>query len=223
MRRFLGDRRVGRYVLTMAWANRATYWWVPLAAGIACSGCDASLPSGHAGTFAVQGTMTVNTCGPQAVVALSHLMFGAVLAYSRGRSTWSLPQTGVTVSGTWSDAPPEFRVSTSQYSTLRPGDRRYQLAACVIERFDVIDGTVSGLLPEANVTPLDSGVDVIPDGATLLPPDAGGATTFTATETIVYGAASGADCRDFIGAGQGQYLTLPCELVYAMDGVMITR
>jgi hypothetical protein len=63
----------------------------------------------------------------------------------------------------------------------------------------------------------DASIDLVADASAF--GDAGPAT-IAATETIVYGPAANADCRDSIGVGQGQFLTLPCQITYAMSGVM---
>jgi hypothetical protein len=203
----------------MAWVMRAIRWVGALGVVSLVAGCDPTPRQGHSGTFDVQATMMTNTCGSQ-VSGSSHLSFQAQLAYNNtGASTWTLPQTGASASGTWTAAPPSFRVTLDQYSMLRQGDARYQLAPCEIHRFDVIDGNVTGVLPDVNATMLDAGANMVMDGASMLVPDAG-PTTFAATETIEYGVVDGADCHDFLGVGQGQFLTLPCEITYAMNGTL---
>lgn len=166
--------------------------------------------------------MVQNTCGPQALSAAAHMTFQARLAYDRAVATWSLPASGASATGTWLDAPPTFRISTGSYLTLREALRSYGIAACVLYRFDQLEGTVSGALPDiSSMAALDGSatLDALDGTVALELPDAG-TTTFGATEGIVYGVADGADCRDKIGAAPGQFVTLPCQITYAMTGTM---
>ncbi len=195
---------------------------------IVLAGCgEPAPPHGHVGTFDVRANMMINSCGPQSVSIAAHLQYEARLGYDRGVATWELTQSRVSATGLWTEVPPSFRFTHESYSTLRAADSRYGLAACVMRRYDLIEGTLSGALRDLSLQPLDAaiseaGLDATAmDGGDLATGSDGGTTTFGATETIAYGVAEGADCRDFIGVGSGQFLTLPCQITYAMDGTMV--
>ncbi len=203
------------------------FWYALAVLALATSACDSMTPAphGHAATFGVDATLMQNTCGPQALTVASHMSFQARLAYDRAQATWSLVASGASASGEWIDAPPSFRISTSSYTMLRAADRRYGVAACVLYRFDQLEGNVSGLLPDLSVAAALDGSSVLDalDGTAALEPTDAGPTTFSATESIVYGVADGADCRDKIGAAPGQFIALPCQITYAMIGTAAPR
>jgi hypothetical protein len=178
------------------------------------------------GTFEVHALMMTNTCGPQAVSIPAALQYQARLGYNRGVASWELPQSRISATGSWTDVPPSFRFTNDTYRTVREAVPVYGLAACVMHRFDVIEGTLSGSLHDlaAEAAALDANpMDGLDATEQLVPDDAGtdaGPASIAATETIAYGPSAGSDCRDAIGVGQGQFLTLPCQITYAMNGVM---
>jgi hypothetical protein len=80
-----------------------------------------------------------------------------------------------------------------------------QTPGCTVDRLDAVQGTL------AWTGAGDAGASQAADhdaGATVM--------SFTAIETIAYGARPGNDCRTIIGVQPGQVLALPCSVTYRM-------
>ena len=160
------------------------------------------------GHFRVTATRQSATCGPQSNAYFSRAEFDVSLQLTgQGGLTWT-PAGSSPTRGLWNGAARAFRLSLEEDIVAWAPDRRREIVGCTLRRNDVIEGVVT--MDGAN----DGGV---PDGGSA---DAGAAQarSFTATETITYGVAAG-DCRPILGAAEGQYTQLPCEVTSAFNAV----
>lgn len=184
--------------------------------------------------FDVVETLVENTCGPQSVQVQPVVRYQVDLNVDQTRSRWRVVGTNADAAGSYDERTRAFEFASDSSQQLRAANQRYGIAACVMRRLDVIDGTLSGELPHGDAGLDEAGTDVVagidaaiddagePGDAAVDGGDAGPSVpaAFAATETIVYGPVSGADCRDFVGANDGQYLTLPCEQRYQVVGTL---
>jgi hypothetical protein len=171
--------------------------------------------------------LIADTCGPQAVPVLRSVVFHARIAVRGDEATWTVDESGASAVGGYVAATNGFRFGQDAQEVRRAYDRVTGRPACVLRRLDVIDGQLSGSLAIA----ADAGADganergddggaggdagAVSDAAT----DGGAAApSFTAVETVVYGGLAGTDCSDQVGAGDGQFLTLPCQQVFSLRG-----
>lgn len=154
------------------------------------------------GTFRVVATRTGMTCGAQSAPYAPRAEFTVALQVAAGTLTWT-PVGADPTRGTWNAPARVFRVFQDQDIVAWGPDRRRDIVGCVLHRSDVIEGTVEMSAGDAGV------------GGDAGAPEA---RSFTGTETIVFGVAQGGgDCRPIVGAGDGQFSTLPCEVTYSLD------
>jgi hypothetical protein len=188
-----------------------------VAAGVlalSASGCELQPRRGRAGMFDVRETLVSNACGLQAVPVQPVVRYRAELGIDGARATWRLPASGTEAVGTYTEATGAFRFTAESFVTLREADRFNQRAACVVRQLDVIDGVLTGTLPslEDAGNAMDAAEGGVASDAGTMP------AAFTGTETILIGPIEGADCRDAIGASDGQFNMLPCEVRFNLRG-----
>ena len=187
---------------------------------LAVVGCDPfAVPPmrGVAEMFDVHASMTSNSCGPQSGRIARNVQFRLELSVDQAHVVWHVLDTGVMATGAYTAATRGVRIESESVVQLRAADRRTGRAACVMRRYDVIDGTLSADLRSATDAATGDASDensMTTDAAT----DAGGAVAFNAIETVVWGPVANADCSDAIGAGSGQFTVLPCQLQFDMVG-----
>lgn len=160
------------------------------------------------GTFRVVATRRTATCGPQSNAYFQRAEFDVSLQLNgQGALSWT-PANSSATRGVWNGPARSFRLFQEEDVVAWAPDRRREIVGCTLRRSDVIEGVVE----------MAGGVDGgVLDGGSA---DAGATQvrSFTATETITYGVAFG-DCRPILGAAEGQYTQLPCEVTYAFDAV----
>lgn len=179
------------------------------ACALLCFSCDGGTQVGL-GRFRIIAARGANSCGPQSGLFNASATFDVELKVGNGTLRWT-PSSGETATGSWSASLHAFRVVLEQDAVAIPPDRRTQFVGCTIRRTDIIEGTISFDDADASVT-ADASAQV-DAGTTPV------ARSLTATETIVYGAVDGTDCRSLIGAGDGQLNAMPCNVTYALSGV----
>ncbi len=171
-------------------------------------GCVRSPEPEPLGTFSVTSIMRSNTCGPQVAEVLSLATYEVDLALRSDTLTWS-PRGASQARGAYNSGTGAFRLVHEQTVTVVQPDPRREVAGCMLVRADVIEGVVDWSSADGGV------VDDVPtfgqDASTA--PRARG---FRGTETVVWGPTPGSDCRGLLGAQQGQFIALPCELTYSL-------
>lgn len=159
------------------------------------------------GTFAVTSEMRSNTCGPQVAEVLSRAMFDVDLALRSDTLIWT-PRGATQARGAYNSGTGTFRLIDEQTVVVAQPDPRREIVGCALTRADVIEGVVDW-------SSADGGVDDVPtfgQDASAAPRAMG----FRGTETVVWGPTPGSDCRGLLGAQQGQFTALPCELTYTL-------
>lgn len=197
-----------------------------LASGLVLAGCELfTAPRGDRGAvFSVRGTMTHSSCGAGAPSTAATLSFTVEVRIDRGRLRWSVPTAGITAQATL-DSSQRFTLVDDRIIPIRAANPRLGLGPCSLRRFDVLEGRVGGNFPPLDpVEYLDSNADganpldaAMFDAASLVDSSLADAspsalpTLDTLRETVGWAVVPGADCRDLIGVGPGQFVTLPCE------------
>lgn len=201
--------------------------WITVASLFATA-CGSQSPPADLGRWRVEATLTQNTCGPQSGSFPQRFAFQVTLGTRQGAFSWT-PDQAASALGTWDPQVGSFRIAQEITQVVAAPDRRIEFVGCTMRRADVIEGLLpvaadSGVF-DAGARDALSNVDASADAGDAAAGDASvdagpvDAPTFRASESIVYGAAEGSDCRAQIGAGQGQVLTLPCVVTYTLVGV----
>lgn len=178
-----------------------------LLAGCLClAACQPADEGALLGRFHVVATRASSTCGPQSMNFLPRFEYGVELRVRDGAVRW-VPQGATTVTGVWDASARVFRVLLEGDTVAWQPDVRRQIAGCTLRRTDVIEGSVVLDDPDAGPSQ-DAGVDA---GSQSL------ARSFSGSETVVFGAVSGGDCNPLLGASEGQFSALPCEVRYTLE------
>jgi hypothetical protein len=207
-----------------------------LVALLASAACETGPRVGNGAVFRVRASMTNNSCGAGAPSAQTSLAYDAEVIINGQQSlSWRVRAAGISAQATVDGATGAFRLVDDRIVAVRNADRRRELGACALRRFDVIEGRVAGTFPPLD--PLaDSGgravdplVDAMVDADAMRDPmivtDAGvdggpRRDGFPALEelreSVGWAVAAGADCRDLIGVGPSQFVTLPCQMSWSM-------
>lgn len=198
------------------------------------SACERKVRVGQGAVFQVAGVMQSNACGALAPSSARTLDYRVAIEVDRNALTWKIPSSAIEARGAHDATRSSFQLLDDRTLLLRQADRRLQIAACVVRRIDLIEGTLRGrLLPLE--TPANDGGGAIDDSAVMSDAsdgseasdasDAGasdasasGPPAFTASETVGWAVVPGADCRDLIGVGSGQFIQLPCEQRWSLEG-----
>ncbi len=159
-------------------------------------GCDqGDLPGDAVGTYRVAARLEENGCGPSTPASVSAEF--DVEIRREGETGFWIPQGQPPVTGVLDDRG-IFLFQVAARLVVREEDPVLGLAACVLDRIDEVRGTVT-VADEADAS-------AAPDGRLL------------GEQTLSVAAASGADCSDRIGLAEGQFLGLPCQIRYALEG-----
>jgi hypothetical protein len=153
------------------------------------------LPGREVGTFRVSARLDENGCGPSAQASVS-VEFDVEIRRDGDRGYW-IPQGQAPVSGVL-DERGAFLFQVASRVAVREEDPAAGLAACTMDRFDEVRGTVT--------VASDADASAVAPGRLL------------AEETLSIGATSGSDCSDRIGLGEGQFIGLPCQIRYGLEG-----
>jgi hypothetical protein len=203
-----------------------------LASGLALAGCELfTAPRGGQGAvFSVRGTMTSTTCGAGAPSTAPTLSFNVEIRLEQTRLRWSVPTAGISAQSSL-DSSRRFTLVDDRIMQIRAANLRLGLGACSLRRFDVLEGRVAGAFPSLDPTDAgDSSVDAddpldaamfdaasLTDASLTDASSSGPPALDSLRETVGWAVAPGADCRDMIGVGPGQFVTLPCEQRWTFD------
>jgi len=185
---------------------------------LVAAGCDLfGNPGDLVGEMSVQATLEENSCG-SATGSIPGTQTSDVKLYERsGLLTWSgsLGSFQAEI-----DEDGNFVAQSSGSQLLRaeePDGEGGIRAACMVDAVEEIRGKLTRRVPETGGDATDGGTT---DGAD--DPDAGevphSPASVTATDTLQVAPSAGADCRDFIGLGTGQFQALPCRVVIELSG-----
>lgn len=197
---------------------------------LALAGCDmfTSPRVGQGAVFSLRGTMTSSSCGAGAPSSATTLAFNVEVRVEPTRMRWSVPSAGISAQSAL-DATSRFTLVDDRIMPIRAANVRLGLGACSLRRFDVLEGRVGGVFPPldpsdagdaGDADPLDAAMfdasatadASLADGAASGPP-----ALEALRESVGWAVAPGADCRDLIGVGPGQFVTLPCEQRWSFD------
>lgn len=203
----------------------------------AASACETGPRTGNGAVFRVRGAMTTNSCGAGAPSAQSSLSFDAEIVLSSQHTlSWKIPAARISAQTTVDATTGAFRLVDDRVVVVRAADPRRELAACALRRFDVLEGRIAGEFPPLD--PLaDSGghavdplVDAMVDADAMRDPiivtdsgvDGGARRTGfpgldELRESVGWAVVPNADCRDIIGVGPSQFVTLPCQMSWTMS------
>lgn len=203
-----------------------------LASSLALAGCElfTAPRTGHGAVFSVRGTMTNTTCGVGAPSTAAMLSFNVEVRLDQARLRWSVPTAGITAQSTL-DSSRRFTLVDDRVMPIRAANYRLGLGACSLRRFDVLEGRVGGAFPlldpvdaaDAHADaedPLDAAMfdaASITDASLADAAPSGPPALDSLRETVGWAVVPGADCRDMIGVGPGQFVTLPCEQRWTFD------
>ncbi len=161
-----------------------------IAAGSGCSGKDPYRPGDSIGVFHVTSKLVSSTCG----AAPDPWEFDVRLRHEKSTLYWvqgDAPISAVV------DAAAHATMKATATQTVRAADARAQMAACALERDDVVDLTLAPM---------------------AAPVDLQSVTSFTGTLTYRFVPTDGSECEDQITASGGGYDTLPCTVSYSVAG-----
>jgi hypothetical protein len=141
----------------------------------------------------VDAVLSNDTCGPTMTSAGAYTEYDVDLSRSGDRLVWDGP--GGRFEAALSDDG-EFCIELDAQWHVRDADEFYGVAACDMVRIERLCGALSfeGEGDEETVTGM------------------------TGRHDAAVSAATGADCRDQIGVGNGLYLALPCQVAYTLTG-----
>jgi hypothetical protein len=149
-------------------------------------------PGDRVGEFRISARLDSNGCGPSAVQATQSAEFDVDLR-REGEAGWWIPDGQAPVPGEV-DESGAFRFEIRGQTAVREEDPTQGLAACTLDHVDEVRGFVSG------------------------GEDAGPAASLAGEESLSFAASAGSDCSDQLGLGTGQFLALPCQVRYVLEG-----
>lgn len=169
-------------------------------------------------TFAIDATLTSNTCGYGGLPLPSYqALVGTLGGYAGENAEWRWSNQSRATSGTASSTGTYVFASTSRYDLIA-ADASSGYAGCSIQRRDELTVTVTPI----PVRPTDAGTT---DAATA---DAGlddggvdaGVSGYTLTGTLVTDVVptSGSDCTPLLGTNGGPWSAMPCNARIALVG-----
>ncbi len=205
-----------------------------LLGSVVAVGCEPLLPrTGQGAVFSIRGAMVNNSCGVGAPNSAATVAYNVEIRVDRASLRWSIPSAGIQAQTSIDATTQRFRLVDDRAVVLRAANARVGLAACAMRRYDVLEGRVSGVFPALDPQdggdggdPLDGAMfdasDVIGVDAALRDDagdvvESGPPALESMRETVGWAVLSGADCRDLVGVGPGQFVTLPCEQTWSLD------
>jgi hypothetical protein len=206
-----------------------------VALSLALSGCElfTAPAGGYGAVFSVRGAIASNSCGAGAPSSNTTVAYNVEIRVDSSRLRWSIPSAGVSAQATIDATSQRFTLVDDKVVSVRAANPRVGLGPCALRRFDVLEGRVDGVFPSLARSdagdasdPLDAAMfdasDAFAADGSYLVADADAARTgppalHNLRETVGWAVVSGADCRDMIGVGPGQFVTLPCEQSWLLD------
>ena len=177
--------------------------------GLPLSGCPPVDPSGEVvGTYDVNGSLVVNSCGSTAFNAVDPLSFVVeVRSEDHGPAYWRRPNAAI-VNG--SHTGDDYRFRTEVPVQLYGPDIETQTPGCTLAQIETIRVT-------AKSDSLDGGV---PNDQGTSAGDAGvpASSAFRGTSVIELAPTAGSNCLRAVAISGGPFLTLPCRVEYDLSG-----
>lgn len=163
--------------------------------GSGCSGKDPYRPGESIGAFHVTAKLVSTTCGKTP----DPWQFDVRLRHEKTTLFWvqgDAPISGIV------DATARAVLKAKATQTLRDANPKSLLAACAMQRDDVLDLVLAPIAtPVTNLTDLQL------------------ATSFKGTLTYHFAATDGSECDDQLAASGGDFDVLPCDVHYELDGL----
>ncbi|MCA9531676.1 MAG: hypothetical protein KC543_16220 [Myxococcales bacterium] len=154
--------------------------------------CNPDPPGEPAGTYAVQGTLVENTCGPGVAAVPDPLSFNAELRVDPDGPVYWRRAGRPIVTGVAKGNAYQFQ-SRGSYPISG-------VEQCTLSENNDLTFTVEG----AEAADRDAG--------------AGAGTTLSGKLVTLFAASSGSDCRRLLAVNGGPWLALPCQVTYTLDG-----
>ena len=161
-----------------------------IAAGSACAGKDPYRPGDSIGVFRVTAKLVSTTCG----TTPDPWQFDVRLRHDKSTLYWVQGDAPISA---LVDAAGHATLKAKATQTVRAADARAQMAACVLERDDVVDLTLAPMAAPFDLQPV---------------------TSFGGTLTYHFAPSDGAECDDQRVASGGGYAALPCDVRYSVTG-----
>jgi len=161
-----------------------------IAAGSGCSGKDPYRPGESIGAFHVIGKLVSTTCG----TTPDPWEFDVKLRHDKTTLYWvqgDAPISAVV------DAAARAQLKSTATQTVRAADAKSRMAACALERDDVLDLALAPVAQPVDLQPI---------------------TSFTGTLTYHFTATDGSECEDQLATSGGDYTVLPCDVSYTLIG-----
>jgi hypothetical protein len=203
-------------------------------AGLVCvvAGASACLQGSSPGTlvgkYAVRGVLVENTCGQSALPAVNPLTFVVELREDQGVGYW-VPDKAPRNTGSLSqDGSFRFTVGQTQViSQGAPGQATQNLQpsdflASPDTNFDLKQTTCAVTTTQTIVGSLQR--KQAADGGIVISaaPDGGALGDLIAESTIAVAPSAGSDCNSALAALGGNYVALPCQARYELQGQLAT-
>lgn len=168
------------------------------------SACTPEYPGETAGTFTVTGRLEENTCGSDAVPTADPLVFDVELRREDGQAWWRRPDAPL-VDGTV-DSDGVYRFRFQQIITVLEPDAGQP--GCALEQSDQVEVSLPEIAGDAGTT--DAETTTTDAGA---PP-----STLEGQQHVEMAPTAGSDCQSILATAGGPFHTLPCTIVYTLEG-----
>lgn len=201
-----------------------------LALGSAATGCKMPEPPGElVGAYHITGKLTENTCGTDALPAVSRLSFDVQIRRNHGSGLWVRDKPPPFSGQLGADGHFLFELSNSYTVNGMASDPGQQLLA--MDPTQLMDPTLVDRLDQQAMKSCRLTVDESIEGTltrALIAEDAGGPSGASAASAsmsdlvaeneIAIHAASGTSCDKVLAAQGGPFAALPCHAHYDLEG-----
>lgn len=144
--------------------------------------------------------LVADTCGPGTVSSGSTMSYEVELSRRGSALVWVGP--GGTFQGSLTDDD-EFCIEVTNSWQVRQPDPWYDDPGCQMNRIERLCGTLE--LAEGDQSEME--VEQV--------------TSVTARHEFFVSYVTGTSCPELLGISEGQYLALPCQVVYDIEGLSI--
>lgn len=155
------------------------------------------------GQVHVEAALVADSCGPQTVSMGSTMSYEVELSRSGDSLRWMGPSGSIEGAFLSGD---EFCIELADSWHVRDADPWYGDPGCEMQRVERLCGVL-----ELEEEPLD---DASEGAAPVL-------VGLTGRHEAFISGTEGSDCSDQLGLQEGQYLALPCQVVYDLVGTAI--
>lgn len=171
-----------------------------LAVAVASGGCFLMDQSNEVelGRVEVNALLVADTCGPGTVSAGPSMEYEVELRRNGSTLLWDGP--GGTVRGTFLSGD-EFCIELARSWHVRDPDPWFDDPGCDMSQIERLCGTLE--LVEGDASQMETER----------------VTSLTARHEAFVSHDTGSVCTELVGISEGQYLTLPCQVVYDLEGM----